>query len=88
MVRFLTSGKLWFRVWSIGKPCWLCSNGRRDAIGDPSFSGAVYDADEGADVDDVPNYLDAFPDAADKSVDADYSDLVMQDYPGKGTIEN
>jgi len=80
-----------------------------DSIGDPSFLGAVYDADGDADGDDVPNYRDAFPEDADKSVDADYdgvddaedsdvaqtiyqlpdySDLVMQDYPEKGTKEN
>ena len=80
-----------------------------DTAGDPSFSGAVYDADEDADGDDVPNYLDAFPEDADKSVDVDYdgiddaedddvaqtvyqlpdySELVMQDYPEKGTKKN
>ena len=80
-----------------------------DVAGDPSFSGAVYDPDEDADGDGVLNYRDAFPEDADKSVDADYddvddaedtdvaqtvyqlpdySDLVMQDYPEKGTKEN
>jgi hypothetical protein len=46
-----------------------------DTTGDPSFSGAVYDADEDADGDDVPNYLDAFPEDADESVDADYDGI-------------
>ena len=57
-------------------------------IGCPGVSGVENQTTLTVDlVSDVPNYLDAFPDA-DKSVDADYSELVLQDYPGKGTIEN
>ena len=80
-----------------------------DSIGDPNFSGAIYSADVDLDNDNVPNYLDAFPEDTNKSTDADYdgvedgddetvsqtifqlpdySELEMQDYPEKGTLEN
>lgn len=46
-----------------------------DSVGDPNYVGARYDPNEDTDGDNVPNYLDVFPDNSSKSVDADYDGI-------------